>query len=115
MARLPTHSRPLGSRGGILLLLLAVPLLSQAFIPSIFKPAVTSAPSRWVAGGNKDPSSSALAVSAKPRARESKVVMMSAKGTSNNQMSQESYTEKAWEVIMRLPQLATRCVYCYSA
>eukprot|EP00624_Nannochloropsis_granulata_P003299 evm.model.NODE_26797_length_23647_cov_22.651287.2 len=40
-----------------------------------------------------------------PRARRS-VAMMSTKG--NNQMSPESYTEKAWDVITRLPQLATR-------
>lgn len=39
------------------------------------------------------------------RARRS-VAMMSTKG--NNQMSPESYTEKAWDVITRLPQLATR-------
>lgn len=32
--------------------------------------------------------------------------MMSTKN--NNQMSAESYTEKAWDVITRLPQLATR-------
>ncbi len=42
------------------------------------------------------------------RAGGSRVVMMSTKGAGNNQMSPESYTEKAWDVITRLPQLATR-------
>lgn len=33
---------------------------------------------------------------------------MSTKGANNNQMSPEAYTEKAWDAITRLPQLATR-------
>ncbi len=36
------------------------------------------------------------------------VTMMSTKGGANNQMSPEAYTEKAWDAITRLPQLATR-------
>jgi len=38
----------------------------------------------------------------------SRVVTMSTKGGANNQMSPEAYTEKAWDAITRLPQLATR-------
>jgi ATP-dependent Clp protease ATP-binding subunit ClpB len=34
--------------------------------------------------------------------------MMSTPRPSNNQMSQESYTEKAWDAIARLPGLASR-------
>jgi len=41
------------------------------------------------------------------RTRAGGVVMLSQR-PSNNQMSQESYTEKAWDAITRLPQLATR-------
>lgn len=107
MARLNTCSRLRSSGQSLVLLLLAAP--SLAFIPSFFKaPAATStAASRWVAGqGPLVSTGTAVAPVGKPQQVARSRVVMSAR-PSSNQMSQESYTEAAWDTIMRLPVLAT--------
>lgn len=82
--------------------------VSEGFIPS----ALISRPNscRNAAQINNEAflaqTSKAVASRPSPWCRTS--VIMSAKGSANNYMSPESYTEKAWEAITRLPQLATR-------
>ena len=94
-----------------LLTLIVLPAATLAFLPTnLLSPWSSKTSSKAMSSINQSPikTSTIITSSAIPSAttrRSSRVVMMS---TSNNQMSPESYTEKAWDVITRLPQLATR-------
>lgn len=94
-------------RSQALLAVLQLAVLSwqvQAFIPSFLLPTRGMPFSR-----SSLLSQDKAMTSVNPRpTRSGMVVMMSQPRPSSNQMSQEAYTEKAWDAITRLPQLASR-------
>jgi hypothetical protein len=104
----------------MLLLLLQLGQGAQAFVPPSLLPTTgttTAARSNGAAAALTTTTAATAAMSLQPlrlqpffgrrRARLTQL-RMSAKGANNNQMSPEAYTEKAWDAITRLPQLATR-------
>lgn len=111
-----SHPRGRG-QAALLLTTILLPVATLAFLPpSLLSPWQSKSVTTTFSGSKATTtvsshvktmfqSSVISALVSSHQRRSSRMVMMS---TSNNQMSPESYTEKAWDVITRLPQLATR-------